>query len=291
MMRRIYLLFALAGVSLFAEAPPPAATPADPQPGDPPVTFRRDVSLARVNAQVVDSENRAITGLRVEDFILREDGKQREIRNFLSEKAPVDVILLLDVSRSMEPHVQRVASAAHLALRVLGDQDRIAIMVFDRSTRVRLPFRNSRRDAERELELVLDQETFDGGTDITRGLLDAARYMARNARSDARRAIVILTDDQTERDRDDAGVLRALTRADSVLSALIAPDALHTGSTQRMPRGGGAGSWPGDGFLDEQWDRFPIPRELGPFGGPRAFSTSSASQSSAFFCRESTSTS
>jgi hypothetical protein len=57
-----------------------------------------------------------------------------------------------------------------------------------------------------------------------------------------RRAIVIMTDDQTELDRDDAGVLRALMRADSVLSALIAPDALHTGSTQRMPRDEGPGS-------------------------------------------------
>src|SRR5437660_10663239 len=191
MMRRIYLIFTLAAVSLFADAQPPGATQADPQSADPPVTFRSDVSLARVDAQVVDSQNRPITGLRVEDFVLREDGKPREIRNFLSEKAPLDVILLLDVSRSMEPHVQRVASAAHQALRVLGDEDRIAILVFDRATRVRLPFRNSRRDAERELEMVVDQEAFDRGPDITRGLLDAANYMARNARRDARRAIVI----------------------------------------------------------------------------------------------------
>jgi hypothetical protein len=131
-------------------------------------------------------------------------------------------------------------------------------MVFDRATRVRMPFVNSRQDAESELEMVVDQETFDGGTDITRGLLDAANYMARNARRDARRAIVILTDDQTERERNDAGVLRALTRADSVLSALIAPDALHTGSTQRMPGNGPWGDLPG-GII--------IPRGLGPFGG------------------------
>src|SRR5882762_10441252 len=167
MMRRIYLIFTLAAVSLFADAQPPGATQADPQSADPPVTFRSDVSLARVDAQVVDSQKRPITGLRVEDFILREDGKRLEIRNFLNEKAPVDVILLLDVSRSMEPHVQRIPSAAHQALGVLRDQGRIAIMVFDRSTRVRLSIRNSRQDAERELELVLAQEGLDGGTDIT----------------------------------------------------------------------------------------------------------------------------
>ena len=44
-----------------------------------------------------------------------------------------------------------------------------------------MPCRNRRQDAERELGLVLDQEGFGRGTDITRGLVDAANYMARNA--------------------------------------------------------------------------------------------------------------
>jgi hypothetical protein len=98
-----------------------------------------------------------------------------------------------------------------------------------------MPFRPSRLDADRELESVLDRESFQGGTDITRGLLDAASYVEQSARRDARRAIVIVTDDQTERNRNEAAVLRALTRADSVLSALIAPDALHTGTAYQRP--------------------------------------------------------
>jgi VWFA-related protein len=211
------------------------------------VVFRSDVSLVRVDAQVIDRSNRAITGLRAEDFIVREQGQPQQIRNFSSESMPVDIVLLLDVSASMRPHVQRVASAAHQALRVLGDQDRVAIMVFDRSSRLRLPFRNSREEVAQELESLLDQETFNGGTDITRGLLDAARYVEREARHDARRAIVILTDDQTERNRDEEGVERALTRADAVLCALLAPDAMMSRRGGGYPRGGGGGSWPGGG--------------------------------------------
>ena len=94
---------------------------------------------------------------------------------------------------------------------------------------------------ERELELVLSQETFDGGTDITRGMLDAAKYIGREGRKEARHAIVILTDDQTERDREDESVLRALGRADAVMSALIAPDAL----AGRYGGGGWGGWWRG----------------------------------------------
>ncbi|MDQ2899236.1 MAG: VWA domain-containing protein [Acidobacteriota bacterium] len=240
MIRSAFLpLLALASASLFVAAA---------QDGD--VTFRSDVSLVRVDAQVVDRDNRAITGLRLEDFVLREDGKPREIRNFASENMPVDFLLLLDVSASMRPHVERMASAAHQAFRALGPKDRVAIMVFDRSTRLRLPFRDNRDDVEREIERLLRQEHFNGGTDITRGMMDAAAYLAREGRRDARRAIVILTDDQTERDRDEEGVSRALENANAVLSALLAPDAManrmgYPGGGMGRRRGGMGGGMGG----------------------------------------------
>ena len=213
------------------------------------VVFHSDVSLVRVDAQVLDHGNRAVTGLRAEDFVLRQDGRILPIRNFASENMPIDILLLLDVSGSMRIHVQRIADAAHEAMRVLGNDDRIGIMVFDTYSRVRMPFRNSRDDVNREFERLLRQESFNGGTDITRALLDAADYVRLNARRDARRAIVILTDDQTQRERDEAAVERALERADAVLSLLLAPDALagRHGGGGGYPRGGGGSTWPGGG--------------------------------------------
>jgi VWFA-related protein len=234
-----------------------AVLPALAADGD--VVFRSDVSLVRVDAQVVDRDNRTITGLRAEDFILHDEGQPQRIGNFASENMPLDVVLLLDVSASMRPHVERVASAARQALQVLRNKDRVAIMVFDRSTRLRLPFRNSRDDVERELDSLLKEESFQGGTDITRGLLDAAEYVARGGRRDARRAIVILTDDQTEYNRDVEGVSRALTRAEAVLSLLLAPDAManrsrgmgggRQGGSGPLPGGSSGGTWPGTGPL------------------------------------------
>jgi VWFA-related protein len=230
-MQRMRVFLAIA---TFCLLPAPVAVAA-PQADDPRVTFRANVTMGRVDAQVVDAGNHPIRGLSAQDFILHVDQKPQEIRNFQSEKMPVDLVLLLDVSRSMESHIRRVANASHEALHALGDQDRIAAMVFDRFTRLPMPFRPNRVDTGREVEGVLDREAFAGGTDITRGLLDSASYVEQYARRDARRAIVIVTDDQTERSRNEAEVLRALTRADSVLSALIAPDALHTGTDYRRP--------------------------------------------------------
>lgn len=222
------------------------------------VVFRSDVALIRVDAQVVDRDNRAITGLRVEDFVLRDEGKVQDIRDFAREEMPVDFLFLLDVSASMRTHVERIADAARDAVRVLGPDDRFAIMVFDRQTRLRMPFRKGHEHLQREFENVLRLENFRGGTDITRGMYDAASYVAREGRKDARRAIVILTDDETELRSDPEGVLAALQRGDIVMSALLAPDAM--GTRNGGPRGtwGHGGGGPLGGVIIG-----------GPRGGPR----------------------
>jgi VWFA-related protein len=218
-MIRAFTVLLVAGLST-------ALLPATP---DDNVVFRSDVSLVRVDARVVDESNRAISGLTAADFVLYEEGQPQPIRSFGSEDMPVDVLFLLDVSASMGPHVQRIADASRHALKVLGKDDRMGIMVFDRSTRVLLPFSTNREDVHQAFDRLLRDEQFNGGTDITRAIVDAADYIHREGRRDARRAIVILTDDQTELDRDDVAVMRALARADTVLCALIAPDALHSG--------------------------------------------------------------
>lgn len=222
-MLRPLLLTALASTALFGQA--------DETP-----VFRSDVSLVRVDVQVLDRTSRPVTHLQKEDFVLRENGKELPILNFASEKMPIDILFLLDVSGSMRPHVERIARAAQSALDILGQDDRIAIMVFDRQTRTRLPFTAVGDRVYQEFDAVLDRERFNGGTDITRGMLDAAQYMQRNARKEARRGIIILTDDQTEFDRDDERVGQALIDADTVMSALLAPDAL--GNRSRFPGGG-----------------------------------------------------
>jgi hypothetical protein len=152
----------------------------------------------------------------------------------------------------MRPHVERIASAAHEALGVLGNEDRVAILVFDRSTRTSMPFNQNHDDIVRGFERLLDREHFNGGTDITRAMYDATKYMQRNARAGARRGIVILTDDRTEFNADEFGVGRALEEANTVMSALITPDAMG-GMGQRFPgssrRGGGVGGGNGGGGL------------------------------------------
>lgn len=184
--------------------------------------FRSDVSMGRIDALVMDRSQHPIGGLRKEDFLLRQDGKPIPIRNLAHEDLPVDVLLLLDVSGSMWVHVQKVAAAAHEALAVLGDQDRVGIMVFTTYTRTRLPFRQDLDEVERKLDDVVRSEHFSGGTNINGALLNAAAYVEREGRPQARHAIVIVTDDQAL-PCNQARVSAALDRADAILMVLLAP--------------------------------------------------------------------
>jgi hypothetical protein len=185
-------------------------------------TFHSDVSVGRIDALVLDHSQQPIVGLLKEDFVLRQDGKPVPIREVGYEDLPVDVLFLLDVSGSMQVHIQRVASAAHEAMSVLGNQDRVGIMVFDTRTRVRLPFRQNLNEVERKLDDVVRSESFRGGTNINGALMDAAAYMDREERRQARHAIIIVTDDQAE-PCNQARVLAALDKADAVLMVLLAP--------------------------------------------------------------------
>ena len=216
--------------------------------------FKTDVSLTRVDAQVLDRDGRAITNLRADDFVLKMNGQILPIRNFASENMPLDVLLLLDVSGSMGPHVQRIAAAAHDALNVLAEKDRVAVMVFDTRTRIKLPFTSGHGEVTEELDHLLRSERFNGGTRITQSLIEAANYVGREARSNARRAIVILTDDQTQDSEDEPRVEVALTRANTVLSFLQAPydppQGPYGGGGGGRRRGGtwgSGGGWPGSG--------------------------------------------
>jgi VWFA-related protein len=264
-------------------------------PANEDVVFRSGVSLVRVDVRATEPSGRVIPGLTKEDFEIRDEGRVRPIRNFAAEDMPVDLVLLIDVSTSMRPHVEKVAAAMNDALEVLGPEDRVAFMVFDRRVRTRDRFLARRQEIESAMDRLLREESFRGGTDITYGINEAIRFIARDARKDARRAIVIVTDDYTERNRDVEGLSQALLDGDIVLEALLAPDAMNQGRRGdpqiddpfpggtgggggnwpsgggRWPGGGGSGgNWPGGGSGGSWPGRFPTGNRMPwPTGGGR----------------------
>src|SRR5215204_690668 len=87
-------------------------------------------SLARVQARVTDRTGRAVTGLTARDFTVTEGGVERAVRDVTPTTAPFNLVLLLDVSGSVEERIDFIRKAALAFLNTAGPQDRIAIISF-----------------------------------------------------------------------------------------------------------------------------------------------------------------
>jgi Ca-activated chloride channel family protein len=87
-------------------------------------------TLARVQARVTDRTGRAVTGLTAKDFTVTEGGVERAVREVTPTTAPFNLVLLLDVSGSVEERIDFIRKAALAFLSTAGPQDRIAIVSF-----------------------------------------------------------------------------------------------------------------------------------------------------------------
>jgi VWFA-related protein len=186
-----------------------------------PATFRAGVTLVKVDTAVTDRGGRTISGLTEQDFEVYDENAPQKILYFEHELDPLDVLLLLDVSGSMHPSLAELAGAARAALRPLGSGDRVAVMLFARSSEVRRRFTSDFAAVEREIRSAIDTQALGSGTAINAALLAAASYF-RDETSQARRAILIVTDNLSLNYRiPDEQVIRDLYAADATLNAIL----------------------------------------------------------------------
>jgi Ca-activated chloride channel family protein len=83
-----------------------------------------------VQARVTDRNGRAVSGLTAKDFTVTEDGAERAVREVTPTSAPFNLVLLLDVSGSVEERIDFIRKAALNFLDTASPQDRIAIISF-----------------------------------------------------------------------------------------------------------------------------------------------------------------
>ncbi|MBL8177262.1 MAG: VWA domain-containing protein [Bryobacterales bacterium] len=180
--------------------------------------FRADVSLVRVDAQVIHRGN-IVRNLAKTDFSVRDNGEPREILYFGLEQDPLDVILILDTSGSMDKAIGQVNAAARAALNTLRNEDRVAVIRFTRHAVTAAPFTEDRAQVASTIAEICGRG-FGGGTDIHGALQHAAAEFLNLARSRRRRAILLVSDGQSESYHPKQDVLRKLWEADAVMNSL-----------------------------------------------------------------------
>jgi len=202
-------------------------------------TFTSGVSNVRIDVQVTQ-DNQLVTGLTKDDFAIFDDQRQQPIVYFGRESEPLSLLLLLDVSGSTRQYIEQIADVARTSLRFLRPKDRVAVMVFARNTRVRLPWTTDMTQVASELRGSVTDDTLGAGTNINESLLSAVSYIEETAGNSGRRAVLAITDNLGLNYKSpDQPVIDALESADTVLNAIVIgkgkrPEPI-SGNTYRNP--------------------------------------------------------
>lgn len=191
--------------------------------------FRTEVTLVKVDAQVTNKSG-VIDGLKREDFRVLDNGQPEPIRYFSQEEEPLDIVLLFDISSSMGPSIQKVASSARLAMSELHPGDRVAVMSFNTGVWMEVPFSSDLDGLAARLVQRIRETRFGGGTYILSAVDQAAKYLRTQPATHRRRAILIFTDDEGYGSTSPKVPTRDLWDADAVLSGLIIPAVRDAGS-------------------------------------------------------------
>jgi len=196
------------------------ALPAQTPPEEPPL-FRSSAALVSVDV-LVTQKGKPVTGLRAEDFVVREEGVPRPVEAFAHEAAPLQVLLLLDVSGSMGRMLRAAAETGRQALAQLGPQDEVAVLFFARRARLHQELTPHKDLAARALREAAVESGLGAGTSLNEALLEAAAYLAQLPPFSGRRALIVLTDNGgVHYQLPDETVIRALSRVNAVVNAIV----------------------------------------------------------------------
>jgi len=172
--------------------PPITRQPSFTTKGARPEMLNAEMKTALV--RVTDLKNRAIDDLTAEDFEVTESGTAREVVGVTRSTAPFNLVLLLDVSGSVENYVNFIRKAARNFVDTVDDRDRVSIVMFNEDVKVLSPFTTDKQKLSKSLD------TFDagGGTAYYDALAYAVADTLRPMKGE-RTAIVILTDGDDNR--------------------------------------------------------------------------------------------
>ncbi len=153
-----------------------------------------NADLKTALVRVTDLKNRAIPGLSKDDFEITENGEIKDIVSIQPSEAPFNLVLLLDVSGSVENYVNFIRKAARNFVDTVGEKDRVAIVTFNEDIELLSGFTTDKA----KLSKSLDSFDAGGGTSYYDALAYAVADTLRPLKGD-RTAIVILTDGDDNR--------------------------------------------------------------------------------------------
>jgi len=156
-------------------------------PQQDPLVFGVGVEVVRVEV-LVTRNGQPVPGLTAGDFEVRDNGVRQTLRPVVLERAPVDALLVLDISGSVVgPKLEAMQGAAGAFLDGLDSGDRAGLVGFQHSVMLALPLTSDLG----QVRFALDTARGDGRT----ALHDAVYMALRLPESGPRRSAVVVFSD------------------------------------------------------------------------------------------------
>jgi VWFA-related protein len=197
-----------------SEKKPTAAEPTEEK-------IRIDTNLVAVPVSVTDAEGNPIRNLRVEDFLLEEEGVKQNIEP-LGEpgKTPVELAMLFDTSRSVRNRFDFERETAGRFLKEVfkrGD----AITVFSIGTTPKLSIQRT-ENIENAVAATAAIQPTDDATAFFDTIVRASHHLNDTSNSGVRRVMVVISDgEDTNSERFRLGdAVRELQRAEALFYAI-----------------------------------------------------------------------
>lgn len=185
-------------------------------------TFRATAEVVLVDA-LVTRRNIPVDGLKAEDFDVRDSGVRQTVTEVMLGSLPVDLLIVLDVSGSLEgDRLDRLKRAVRAAVAALPATDRVMLLDFASDIRLAADWSTDRS----RVEAALDALKPAGWT----SLLDAVfTALVRSEAPGRRQLMLVVTDGRdTASWLSAAHVLKMAERSSAIVYAV------STGATARL---------------------------------------------------------
>jgi Ca-activated chloride channel homolog len=192
--------------------------------------LKLSTQLVVVDAQILNKRTGLpVNGLSERDFVVYEQGIKQQISHFSQDMLPLSIVLLLDVSGSVMPAIDRVRDSGLRALNELKPGDEVALMAFGAWATVLQDFTRERQLIAARMAFIESMGPWiRNGTYIDDAVYEAARYLTKASNPNSRRIIVIVTDNLSnqppELGHSEAEALRRLHASGAVFCGLLVGD-------------------------------------------------------------------
>lgn len=173
------------------------------------------VDAVTVSTHVTDGSGHFVQGLQASNFTILEDGVPQAVQLLGTGEIPAEVLLALDVSRSMEPEIGDLKVTVRQFIDALPDTAHVAVSAFNSNLFLMTPF-----ESDREARAAgLDRLRAWGLTAIYDTMIRSVDILRERG---SRRALVFFTDGEDVASRSSVETARIALQSHDILLYIVA---------------------------------------------------------------------